>query len=65
MQVLLSSPQLNATIDALAAQLNKNHPDHDDVIFVGIQQGGVVLANKITASLQKLAPSGKDRKSVV
>lgn len=59
MQVLLSPAQLNATIDTLAAQLNKNHPDHDDVIFVGIQQGGVVLANSITASLQKLAPSGK------
>ncbi|MBL0273312.1 MAG: hypothetical protein IPQ06_09650 [Chitinophagaceae bacterium] len=31
----------------------------NDVIFVGIQQGGVVLANDIMASLQHLNPSGK------
>jgi len=59
MQVLLSSGQLSDTINDLAAQLNKNHPDLADVIFVGIQQGGVVLANDITASLQQLNPSGK------
>lgn len=59
MQVLLSSHQLSSTIDNLAMQLNKNHLDLNDVVFVGIQQGGVVLANDITASLQQLNPSGK------
>lgn len=59
MQVLLSSHQLSSTIDDLAMQLNKNHLDLNDVVFVGIQQGGVVLANDITASLQQLNPSGK------
>jgi pyrimidine operon attenuation protein / uracil phosphoribosyltransferase len=59
MQVLLSSKKLSDTINGLAVQLNKNHPDLNDVVFVGIQQGGVVLANHIVESVQKLNPSGK------
>ncbi len=59
MKVLFSSAQLSSTIDVLAVQLNKNHPDLNDVVFIGIQQGGVVLANSLTASLQQLNPSGK------
>jgi pyrimidine operon attenuation protein / uracil phosphoribosyltransferase len=59
MQVLLSSEQLNNTIDELTIQLNKSHPDLNDVVFVGIQQGGAVLGANIVAALQKLAPSKK------
>jgi pyrimidine operon attenuation protein/uracil phosphoribosyltransferase len=59
MQVLLSSKKLSDTINGLAVQLNKNHPDLNDVVFVGIQQGGVVLANNITVLVQQLNPSGK------
>ena len=59
MQVLLSSEQLNNTIDGLAMRLNKTHPDLNDVVFVGIQQGGAVLGANIVAALQKLAPSKK------
>ncbi|HMK27953.1 MAG TPA: bifunctional pyr operon transcriptional regulator/uracil phosphoribosyltransferase PyrR, partial [Chitinophagaceae bacterium] len=59
MQVLLSSKQLNNTIDELAMQLNKTHPDLNDVVFVGIQQGGAVLGANIVAALQKLSPSKK------
>jgi pyrimidine operon attenuation protein/uracil phosphoribosyltransferase len=59
MQVLLSSQQLNNAIDGLAMQLNKSHPDLNDVVFVGIQQGGAVLGANIVAALQKLAPSKK------
>ena len=59
MQVILSSEQLSNTIRDLAAQLNKTHPDLKDVIFVGIQQGGVILANDIIGSLKQMNPSGK------
>ena len=59
MQLLLSSQQLSDTISELAVQLNKNHPDLNDVVFVGIQQGGVVLADSIVEQLHKLNPSGK------
>ena len=59
MQVLLSSKQLLDTEKQLAEQLNKSHPDLNDVVFVGIQQGGAVLGANIVAALQKLAPSKK------
>ena len=59
MQVLLSSQQLNNTIDELAVRLNKSHADLHNVVFVGIQQGGAVLGANIVAALQKLAPSKK------
>lgn len=59
MQVLLSSQQLGKTVNQLAEQLHTNHPGLSDVVFVGIQQGGVILANDIMASLRQLSPSGK------
>lgn len=59
MQVLLSSQQLSEAIKDLAAQLNKAHPELGNVVFVGIQQGGVVLADQIAAVIQELNPSGK------
>jgi pyrimidine operon attenuation protein/uracil phosphoribosyltransferase len=59
MQVLLSSQQLGNTIQDLAAQLNKTHPALNNVVFVGIQQGGVKLANNIIESLQQLNPGSK------
>jgi pyrimidine operon attenuation protein / uracil phosphoribosyltransferase len=57
MQVLLSSKQLSDTIQQLAAQLCKSHADMNDVIFVGIQQGGVVLGNDIMQAIQKINPA--------
>ena len=59
MKGLLSSQQLSETVRQLARELNSNHRDLNDVVFVGIQQGGVVVANDITATLQQLNPSGK------
>lgn len=59
MQVLLSSPQLHDAIGQLAADLHAKHPDADDVIFAGIQQGGAVLGSHIVEQLQKLKPGQK------
>lgn len=59
MQVLLSSQQLLERIHQLAEQLGKAHADRNDVVFVGIQQGGAVLGANIVAELQKLNPSQK------
>jgi len=56
MQVLLSSKQLLDTVQQLAVQLCKTHADMNDVVFVGIQQGGVVLGNDIMSSIQKINP---------
>ena len=57
MQVLLSSQQLLETVQQLAAQLCKSHADMKDVIFVGIQQGGVVVGNDIVQAIQKINPA--------
>ncbi len=53
MQVLLSSQQLSDTVHQLADQLSKSHPDMNDVVFVGIQQGGVVVGNDIVSAIQQ------------
>ena len=59
MQVLLSSSQLSETVAQLAVRLSKSHADMNDVVFVGIQQGGVVVANDIVAEIQKISHSKK------
>ena len=59
MQVLLSSQQLADTIKVLSQQLSKSYPSLENIVFVGIQQGGVVIANDIVASLQQQHSSEK------
>ncbi len=56
MQVLLSRGELNKTINDLAILLQRDHQDLNDVVFVGIQQGGAVLGASIVAAIQKLDP---------
>ena len=53
MKIILDKEQLHSTIEQLALQLQQNHPDPANVVFIGIQQGGVVLADDIVACLQK------------
>ena len=59
MQILLSSQQLSDTVQQLASQLCNSHADMNDVIFVGIQQGGVVVGNDIMQAIQKINPAQK------
>ena len=59
MQVLLSSQQLSETVQQLAAALTKAHADINDVVFVGIQQGGAILGNDIVAAIAKINPAQK------
>jgi len=47
MQVLISSQQLQDTVRQLAAQIMARHSRPDDLIFVGIQQGGVIIADDL------------------
>lgn len=53
MQVLLSSEQLDKMVNQLAESLHKNHNNLNDVVYVGIQQGGVVVGNDIVAAIQQ------------
>lgn len=59
MQVLLSTQQLADTIKVLSQQLSKSYPSLENIVFVGIQQGGVVIANDIVALLQQQHSSEK------
>lgn len=54
MKIIINQSKLSDLINNLANQLNKAHPSFNEVVFLGIQQGGVVLANEIIASLKKL-----------
>ena len=57
MQVLLSSQQLQEAIRELAVSLHAKHPVTEDVVYVGIQQGGAVLGASIVTELKRLQPS--------
>ncbi len=54
MQILLSSQQLSETVKQLAVELAKCHTNLNDVVFVGIQQGGVVIGNEIVTEIQRI-----------
>jgi pyrimidine operon attenuation protein/uracil phosphoribosyltransferase len=56
MEVMLTSEQLAATEKELAGQMAAAYPELNDVIFVGIQQGGVIVGNDIIEEIKKLNP---------
>lgn len=51
MQVILSPQQFRHTLQLLAGQIAARHARPDDLIIVGIQQGGVALADELVKSL--------------
>lgn len=53
MKVILDHTAFLEKIDQLTQQIIISHPLRDDVVFIGIQQGGVVLADEIVPLLQK------------
>jgi pyrimidine operon attenuation protein/uracil phosphoribosyltransferase len=56
MQVLLSEQQLTETIQKLASKLAQHHKSIEDVVFVGIQQGGVMVADEMIKHLEQFYP---------
>ncbi|UEG49597.1 bifunctional pyr operon transcriptional regulator/uracil phosphoribosyltransferase PyrR [Ferruginibacter lapsinanis] len=56
MKKILSHSELQSQVDKLAGLLLQNHPNITDVVLIGIQQGGVMLADDIVAALKKLQP---------
>lgn len=59
MKEILNNIKLQAQIKSLADSLVKQHPDLTNVVFIGIQQGGVVLADDLIKSLQEKDPENK------
>jgi pyrimidine operon attenuation protein/uracil phosphoribosyltransferase len=50
-QVLMHALQLSKTVQLLSHQIASRHRDPKDLIVVGIQQGGVMLADELVKSL--------------
>ena len=59
MQTILDKNQLHLTIQRLAHQLVENHPDIENTALIGIQTGGIYLADKIVEILKEIQ---KDKK---
>ena len=59
MKEILNHTALRLQVKDLAALVLKQYPNMDDVVFIGIQQGGVVLADELVAVLQQADPSKK------
>jgi pyrimidine operon attenuation protein/uracil phosphoribosyltransferase len=59
MQTILDKNQLHLTIQRLAHQLIEIHPDIENVALIGIQTGGIYLADKIVDVLKEIR---KDKK---
>ncbi len=59
MKTILTEPQLFESTHSLAKKLSDAHPDLNDVVFVGIQQGGVVVGNDIVLAIQQINPAHK------
>jgi pyrimidine operon attenuation protein / uracil phosphoribosyltransferase len=59
MQVILSSNQFTETVNKLSNQLFEQYSNPVDVVFVGIQQGGVVVADEMISKLEELYKGNK------
>jgi pyrimidine operon attenuation protein / uracil phosphoribosyltransferase len=53
-QTILDKNQLHLTIQRLAHQLVENHPDIENTALIGIQTGGIYLADKIVEVLKDI-----------
>ena len=59
MKEILNHKELITQIKKLAALLIKQYPGLEEVVFIGIQQGGVALADEMMKVLQAAEPSKK------
>ena len=59
MQVLLSHSKLKELISSLAKQLVEKHGSLNEVALVGIQQGGVAIADELVVAIRKQDPEAK------
>jgi pyrimidine operon attenuation protein/uracil phosphoribosyltransferase len=59
LEIILTKENVFSVIDRLSQHILVKHPDFSDIVIIGIQQGGVVVANDIIEQLQKRDPSQK------
>jgi pyrimidine operon attenuation protein / uracil phosphoribosyltransferase len=53
-KLLLSSQQLDLTIQRLCHQLIENHQDFENTVIIGLQPRGIYPANRIKARLEQI-----------
>ena len=58
-QILLSSQQLQVTINRLAQQLVENYTSLNDVVFIGIQPRGIKVSDLIIEQIRTICPGEK------
>lgn len=61
MKTILTPAQLDKAITALAKELHDRHHASDAVVYVGIQQGGVMVGNRIVEMMRSLSPDKEIR----
>ena len=58
-EVILNKEELLSLIKSLADKLSYKYKNLSEIIFIGIQQGGAILGEKIVVALQELVPDQK------
>lgn len=59
MQVLLSHTRLKEVVDSLVKQVRTTHGSFKEVALVGIQQGGVAIADELVAAIRRKDPTAQ------
>lgn len=59
LKTILTNQQLKDNLLNLARQIANKYKIFNEVVFIGIQQGGVVVANQIVEALKEFYPSEK------
>lgn len=57
MKSILSATELTATVAILAKEILKRNTGLSNTVFIGIQQGGVVIADEIVTAIRQSDPS--------
>lgn len=58
-KTILAEERFRLTIDRLCHQLIEEYDDFHDTCIIGVQERGVLLADRITEKLSKLAPKSE------
>ncbi len=59
MKEILSHTEFQLKVSELSDRLLKHHPDTSDVVFIGIQQGGVVMADELMDAMKQSSPKAR------
>jgi len=55
----LDAPRIHAAIDDIVANLNSRHPDHANLCFIGIANGGIELNRRLAQAVNPSIPTGE------